>query len=329
MVDDKKEAEKQLPSSSQQQQQQLHYTRNPVGTEDFTRTIAKIAVAQLLDNEGFQGFQQSALEALSDIAIRYIQELGNASKNYASSAGRSGCNVFDLVRGLEELGLVQGFPGASDVHHSLAKSGVVRELEQYVNFVENVPFAFDVPRFSVCRECELSPSFAELGEQPPGEHIPPWLPAFPGVESKKEGSPRAEVVRDEPREQQLVVRDRVEDNVNPFLAPPLKYGEKEVAFVEAPRRFFVRSHGDMMGSFGRMCGSEGMPKELREIEERDDTGMSVGGRPTVRFQLSRMKKRDEKVAGCFSMEEEEEEKDEKMSCVEESLNEFSETQELD
>ncbi|KAK9741210.1 hypothetical protein RND81_03G089100 [Saponaria officinalis] len=321
MVEDSKEAEKELISS--QQHQQLNYTRKSLRNEDFTRTIAKIAVAQICENEGFQGFHQSALEALSDVAIRYIKELGKASNHYANLSGRSECNVFDLIQGLEDLGFVLGFPGASDVHHSLANSGVIRDIGQYVNFIENVPFVFDVPRFSVCKECKLSPSFSQLGEEPPGEHIPAWLPAFPSAENGKDGSPGAVAVKDEPQEQKLVARDRVQANVNPFLAPPFRYGEKDVAFVEPPTRFLVRNHGDMMEAFGRMSGSDGMPKELSEIEERNDIIMSVE-RPAVRFKLGIVKKRDEKLASCFSIEEEKDK-----SFVEEPLKEFSEMRELD
>ncbi|XP_021766194.1 transcription initiation factor TFIID subunit 8-like [Chenopodium quinoa] len=154
-------------------------TRKPAGNEDFVRTIAKIAVAQLCENEGFHGFQHSALEAFADVAVRYMKELGKTSNHYANQGGRSECNVFDVIRGLEDLGSIQGFPGASDVHRSLAKSGIVREISQYVGLVDGIPFVFSLPRFPVSRERRNSPSsFLQMGKDPP-EHIPPWLPAFP------------------------------------------------------------------------------------------------------------------------------------------------------
>ncbi|XP_021770963.1 transcription initiation factor TFIID subunit 8-like [Chenopodium quinoa] len=161
-------------------------TRKPAGNEDFVRTIAKIAVAQLCENEGFQSFQHSALEAFADVAVRYMKELGKTSNHYANQGGRSECNVFDVIRGLEDLGSIQGFPGASVVHRSLAKSGIVREISQYVGLVEGIPFVFSLPRFPVSRDRRNSPSsFLQMGKDPP-EHIPPWLPVFPFSEPRGE-----------------------------------------------------------------------------------------------------------------------------------------------
>ncbi|KAL2897440.1 Transcription initiation factor TFIID subunit 8 [Bienertia sinuspersici] len=118
----------------------------------FVRAIAKIAVAQICENEGFQSFQHSALEALADVGVRYMKELGKTSNLYANQDGRSECNVFDVIKGLEDLGSVQGFPGASDVRHLISDSGTIREISQYVSLVEGVPFVFSLPGFPVSRE---------------------------------------------------------------------------------------------------------------------------------------------------------------------------------
>ncbi|XP_068654302.1 transcription initiation factor TFIID subunit 8-like [Aristolochia californica] len=153
--------------------------KGPAGDE-FGRAIARIAVAQICESVGFQGFQQSALEALSDIAIRYLRDLGKTAHFYANLAGRTDCNVFDIFRGLEDLvGPTQGFTGASDVNHCLLGSGTVREITQYVDYAEEIPFVRPIPRFPVVRAIKTAPSFAQLGEAPPAKHIPDWLPALP------------------------------------------------------------------------------------------------------------------------------------------------------
>ncbi|XP_074286600.1 uncharacterized protein LOC141611852 [Silene latifolia] len=351
MVEDSKDAEKEPPQQQQQLQvQQQHYTRKPSVNEDFTRTIAKIAVAQICENEGFQGFQQSALEALSDVAIRYLKELGKASNLYCNLAGRSECNVFDLIQGLEDLGFVQGFPGASDVHRSLPNSGVVKEIQQYVNFVENVPFAFHLPRFQVSKQFNSPSTFLQFGDKdkPLAEHIPPWLPPFPLGENQTDGFPAehvdgpkvdeaVELVKDEQRDLHLVRNDRIEAKVNPFLAPPLRYGDKEVSFVEPPSIFFLRNHGSMMGTYGEMTENEGLPKELCEIEASKNT-LRSDERPPVRFQFSKAKKsptssdisglikRNQNPSGFFRIEEGE---DDKKSWAHECLKVSSEIQQLD
>ncbi|XP_057804358.1 uncharacterized protein LOC131019767 [Salvia miltiorrhiza] len=85
------------------------------------------------------GFNESALDSLADIAIRYICELGKTSRFYANLAGRTGCNVFDIVQALEDLGTPQGFTGASEVHADCAvSSGAIREIKVYVEAADEV-----------------------------------------------------------------------------------------------------------------------------------------------------------------------------------------------
>ncbi|XP_058081069.1 transcription initiation factor TFIID subunit 8-like [Magnolia sinica] len=151
--------------------------------DDFSRSIARIAVAQICESIGFQRFQKSALDALSDIAIRYLRDIGKMACSHANYAGRTSCNVFDIVQGLEDLGSSRGFPGASDVNRCLAGSGIVREIESYVQYAEEIPFARPVPRFPVIRTQKLALSFAQIGEAPAGKHIPDWLPPFPNSHS--------------------------------------------------------------------------------------------------------------------------------------------------
>ncbi|KAI3987812.1 hypothetical protein MKX01_038971 [Papaver californicum] len=177
------------------------------GSDEFGLAIARIAVAQICESYGFQGFQQSALESLSHIAIRYLCELGKATHFYANVAGRTDCNVFDIIHGLENLGDVHGFTGASDINRCSTSSGTVREIIQFVNCTEEIPFARTVPQFPVIENRKPTPSFLQMSESPDGEHIPNWLPAFP---------------------------DR--STYIPCLAPPLQSGELPTSSVINPTR---------------------------------------------------------------------------------------------
>lgn len=156
------------------------------GVDAFGRAVARIAVAQICEGAGFQSCQQSALEALADIAVRYLRDLGKAAHYYAGLAGRTECNAFDVIHAMEDMFAAQGFAGASDViSHSVSGSGTVREIMQYTNRAEEIPFARPVPRFPVVKKRELLPTFLQMKETPPHQHIPPWLPAFPDSHTYK------------------------------------------------------------------------------------------------------------------------------------------------
>lgn len=238
------------------------------GCEEFAQAFVKVAVAQICESEGFQSFQQSALETLSDVTVRYIRDIGKTAHVYANQAGRTESNVFDIIQGLEDLGLAQGFLGASDIEHCLASSGTVRELAQYVGESEQIPFAYSLPQFPVVKDRKLTPSFLQIGEEPPGEHIPAWLPAFPDPGTYAQSSTpndrttelkmakiEQENQRRKPERSLLNLNQWLASNEldgpssvdagdaakakqaaesNPFLAAPLQYGEKEVSPVVLP-----------------------------------------------------------------------------------------------
>ncbi|XP_072061525.1 transcription initiation factor TFIID subunit 8 [Arachis hypogaea] len=218
------------------------------GGDDFAKAIAKLVVAQLCEIEGFQSFQHLALDTLSDVAVRYIFNTGKSAHYNANLSGRNECNVFDVILGLEELGSVQGFVAASDVDHCLAGSGIVREIVDFVYESEQIPFVFTVPKFPVTRERAMSASFSRIAEDPPGEHIPTWLPAFPDRNGRgMEGNAAKEEHSLLHLQKHLLSNGfevstfvdhgdakakRIAIESNPFLAAPL--WDKEVASVVPP-----------------------------------------------------------------------------------------------
>ncbi|XP_071709434.1 transcription initiation factor TFIID subunit 8-like [Rutidosis leptorrhynchoides] len=153
--------------------------RNRVASDEFGRAIAKIAVTQICERLGFDSFNDSAIDALADIAIRYVRDLGNTAKFYANVANRTECNVFDIIQSLEDLGSSTGFPGGSELCTSLVGSGAIKEIMKFVEVSEEVPFAQPVHSFPIVKDRKLTPSFVQMGETPEFKHVPEWLPAFP------------------------------------------------------------------------------------------------------------------------------------------------------
>ncbi|KAK8716465.1 hypothetical protein V6N13_043772 [Hibiscus sabdariffa] len=259
MKDGGLENKNELEISKKQSKPSKFYSKS----DDFALAIAKVAVAQVCESVGFQSFQHSALETLSDVTARYIYTLGKTSNSNANLAGRLESNVFDIIQGLEELESGLGFVCASDVNHCLANSGVVRDIVHFVGDAADVPFAYDIPRFPVVKERKRMRSFYENGEEPHEEHIPGWLPAFPDSETYAARSTvgnetmsvsngvktrlvRFQRERERPllNFQQQFARDGNEGgsscvggdsgkareacNSNPYLAAPLHFWEKEV-----------------------------------------------------------------------------------------------------
>lgn len=234
----------------------------------FGRSIAKIAVSQVCESSGFHGSRHSALDTLADVLIRYIRDLGSAAHLYANLSGRTTCNVFDIIQGLEDLDLSRGFPGASDIHRCAVGSGVVREITQFASTSDENPFARPVPSFPINRQPKSVPSFAQAGETPIGKHIPDWLPSFPAqhtyiqtpVWRETTHEPNAEKIEEVRQRRKaesslLSLQQRLASSAgampapafdrdvgkgkqvisgNPFLAPPLPFGEKQVSEVVVP-----------------------------------------------------------------------------------------------
>ncbi|MBA0615780.1 hypothetical protein Godav_015892 [Gossypium davidsonii] len=239
--------------------------------DEFGRAVSKIAVAQICESVGFQGFKESALEGLTDILVCYLCDLGRNASFHANLAGRTECNLFDITRALEELEASHGFPSASDIGHCLVGSGTVREIIRFVDSEEEIPFAQPVPKFPIVRNGKLIPSFEHMNEKPPGKHIPTWLPAFPDPHTyihtpmwnERASDPCADKIEQARQrrkaekallqlQQRLVCNgssgtstslatDAEKEKVqggesNPFLAAPLQPAEKDVSQVVSPAK---------------------------------------------------------------------------------------------
>lgn len=319
---------------TEKESQQSRRKKKKLGADEFAQAIARIAVAQVCESLGFQSFHQSALDTLADVGVRYIREIGKTACSYANLANRSQSNVFDVIQALEGLGSIQGFSGASDVSHCLSGSGVVRDIIRYVAQAEEIPFAYLLPAFPVVKERTLDPSFTQADENPPGEHIPGWLPKFPDPEayvnlcSENEKVPEIEVGNKiQQVEEQHAMVERPLPNMprklicngseagvavekgdaakaqraaesNPFLAPPLQFGEKDVFLPVLPAKLL-----DETGGYRQSC--EVLDNHLLQLEpsfQANEAGTSgpcepedkrnflTNGRPNVHFKLGSGKK---------------------------------------
>ncbi|XP_052195906.1 transcription initiation factor TFIID subunit 8-like [Diospyros lotus] len=346
------------------------------GTDDFGQAVAMIAVAQVCESAGFQGFQQSALGTLSDVAVRYIREIGKIASTSANSAGRRDSNVFDIIQGLEDLGFSIGFPGASETNRCVAGSGMVQEIAQYVSETEQVPFAYSIPSFPVIKDRKQSLSFAQVGETPPSDHIPSWLPAFPDPQTyshppsrdeKDVYSHREEVDNMNDRrkversllnlQQRLacngselptasdpgdVAKAKQAAEANPFLAAPLRFGEKEVSSVVFPLKslneataknsMVLQNHGSALQIFS--LGTEAMESMLSESGDSRENAIP-NNRPGVQFKIASGKRSSGTSMSCRNDEinfwfGENDESNDKKRRAEQILKESMEnTQELD
>jgi len=92
----------------------------------FGRSVAKLAVAQVCEATGFHALQQSAVETLADIALRYLGDLGKAAHSYANLSGRTQCNALDVILGIEDLG--SGLAGAAETSRCVANSAALRDV---------------------------------------------------------------------------------------------------------------------------------------------------------------------------------------------------------
>lgn len=89
--------------------------------EEYSRAIARVVAAQLAELEGFDAVQESSIEVLSELLLRYLSELCRSAHEYAEMAGRTDSNVADVVLALEDMGTT------------------VPELQQYLAALQKTP----------------------------------------------------------------------------------------------------------------------------------------------------------------------------------------------
>ena len=67
-------------------------------SDQYALAAAQLAVAQLADDTGFDAMQRSTYSILSELTIRYMEEVGRLSHQNTELAGRTEPNAMDVVR---------------------------------------------------------------------------------------------------------------------------------------------------------------------------------------------------------------------------------------
>ncbi|KFM22459.1 Transcription initiation factor TFIID subunit 8 [Auxenochlorella protothecoides] len=114
-------------------------------SDQYALAVARIVVAKLADGSGFDALQTSSASILSELLVRYMEEVGVSSHAYTELAGRTEPSAMDVLFALNDMGVS------------------VTELKE---FKQSQPkgSAFPAP---------IIPFPA------PPAHIPDFLPAFP------------------------------------------------------------------------------------------------------------------------------------------------------
>ncbi|KAL4452607.1 hypothetical protein ABPG75_008269 [Micractinium tetrahymenae] len=129
--------------------------------EQYSWQTARLVALQLAESAGFDVVQQSCVEILADLLLRFINEAGAGSHHYAELAGRSETNPVDVTLVLNNMGT------------NIAQ---LRDFE--------VPFEATISAFPLRKKSRPPPTFLDRGEAPP-PHIPAWLPALPDKHTYK------------------------------------------------------------------------------------------------------------------------------------------------
>jgi histone H3/H4 len=72
---------------------------------DYSRALARVAVAQLAELAGFDAAHESAVDILGDLLQRYLANVCAGAHDYAELAGRTHTNSLDALLALEDLGV--------------------------------------------------------------------------------------------------------------------------------------------------------------------------------------------------------------------------------
>ncbi|KAK6177116.1 hypothetical protein SNE40_015283 [Patella caerulea] len=146
---------------------------------EYSRSVLKIAVAQICQNLGWNSTQVTPLELLTDVMERYILELGNIAHRYSEQFGRTEVNLDDVGLAFQQMGVR------------------LDELTEYISHVEPVPFVKEIVAFPAPKKSNLqfpNPRSREI-LQHREEHIPEYLPhMFPGGKDDVDEPLSSEVV---------------------------------------------------------------------------------------------------------------------------------------
>eukprot|EP01023_Acetabularia_acetabulum_P000933 TRINITY_DN10348_c0_g1_i1.p1 TRINITY_DN10348_c0_g1~~TRINITY_DN10348_c0_g1_i1.p1 ORF type:complete len:277 (+),score=65.99 TRINITY_DN10348_c0_g1_i1:40-831(+) len=131
--------------------------------DDYSKIVAKAVVCQLSHGLGLEHVQSSAVSAVTEILIKYLNEAGRHVKFYSSLSGRTDPNVSDVLIALEDL------------------QTPLREIIDYARKFKEFEFVYELGTFPYqCNKQQQQETFGEHSQIVP-VHIPDFLPRFPPV----------------------------------------------------------------------------------------------------------------------------------------------------
>jgi histone H3/H4 len=138
--------------------------------ETFLRGVLRVSTAILVKGVGYDSARPSALEALTDVLGRYIEEVGARAHEYAEASTRTEANVLDAAAALADMGTR------------------LDALDEFHERADEIPF----PQPTRERDAEqrqrrmraLRDQAAAVAPDADGQVVrppcvPPWLPPFP------------------------------------------------------------------------------------------------------------------------------------------------------
>lgn len=134
--------------------------------DGYSRELARRAGAQAAEAAGFEALVASAHEAVAELLVRHLEEVGRASHAMAEHAGRTDVNVNDVLAAFHATGIS------------------AEKLLDFLEREEEMPFAHNLARYPVKRRAKEVASFAEAEQEPPG-NVGRFLPAFPSAHTFK------------------------------------------------------------------------------------------------------------------------------------------------
>jgi histone H3/H4 len=82
-----------------------HAAGGRMSANAYSQALARVAVAQLAELSGVESCQESAVDILADLLVRYAQQLCVGARDYAETAGRTEFNVVDVLLSLDDMGV--------------------------------------------------------------------------------------------------------------------------------------------------------------------------------------------------------------------------------
>lgn len=145
--------------------------------QKFTKQTLRVVAGQICQTIGWGAINSSAMDILVDVLHRYLNEIARTTHLFADQFGRTQPNLDDLGLAFSDMGIE------------------VRELREYVEFVESVPCNLAVPKYPIPKENHLNflkPGSKEVVTRPVHvhEHLPPTIELAVDTLGDAVGSPQ-------------------------------------------------------------------------------------------------------------------------------------------